>query len=181
MGGGGGGGSTNTHSIWLPAGIRDNTVNRYLWHASAYTSALTGTTAPTQFVTISLPDSATTTLKTDFMFPTSWAGGAVDVTIYWSVGSAVSTGWRAAVRIACVGDGEDILAPTYNSDSLATQPNGGSSNRLNIDAFTSVAVTNCAAGELAVLNVERIGTDGADDMTQSVSFFGAMVKYTRNN
>ncbi len=184
---GGGGSSTVRDSVWLgPYGQRDNTTNRQLWQMSAYAAPTSSGTIPNIVLAGVLPDAADTEAVVQWVLPANWdSTAAVDVYIVWYNGGTTSNSWRALVKIGCVGygSGESLASPSFNTTSQASLAHNGQSDRPTRSAFTSMSMTNCAAGEYLWLSITRDGdgTSGTDDLTTSVGLVGAEIVFTRTN
>jgi hypothetical protein len=133
--------------------------------ANAPTPTCFGTT--TTQGTLTFADGSTQTATRNFRLRPDWSG-AVDVDLIWFANSATTNAVRWSVAIGCVADSEAInTGPSYNAASASNTAYTGTANQRKTTSFTSVATTNCSAGESAYLQVQRVGADGGDTLTAS--------------
>lgn len=176
------GSSTVVDSVYFPAGVRDNATARGgFWQYSSVSYVQFGT-APNGVTTNSFANAADTTAGIWWKLPENWdSSGSFDIYVMYSVSSAVSTGWAASVKTSCSGTSDDATSPSFNTASTATVTYGGSSNRIAKATFSAVNMTNCAAGEMLLVNVARLDSGDVDAMSQTVSFHGAGWTFRRTN
>lgn len=138
------------------------TANFDLPTASAPTSSCTGTT--TTVGTLDFADASTTGAMRQIRLPSDWTG-ALDVALVWLANSASTNAVRWQVSCGCVADSEAVsTGPSYNASSASNTAYTGTANQRKTTTFTTVAVTNCAAGETMWLKVERVGADAGDTL-----------------
>lgn len=128
--------------------------------ASGAGSACLGT-APHRFGVLTFADAATSRAVTHTELPSDWTG-AIDVKLIYTGDTASASDIRWQVSAACVADGEDLLAPTYNTASASNVAGPSTARLRKSTTFTGVAVTNCSAGESISFQVERVGGDAGD-------------------
>lgn len=111
-------------------------------------------------------DGSTTAATAHFTTPADWDTATnLDITVYYGGDTASTNTLRWQVSTACVADGQDTLAPSYNAASAANTAGPATIGFRKSSAFTNVAKTNCAAGETMWLKVERVGANGGDTYT----------------
>ena len=110
-------------------------------------------------------DGSTTGGTVHFRLPVGWTGN-VDVMLGWFANAASSNAVRWSVATGCVADTEAIsTGPSYNTASATNAAYTGTANQRQTTTLTSVATTNCSAGETMYVQVQRIGGDAGDTLT----------------
>ena len=112
----------------------------------------------------------------------NYAGGGLTIVLPWSATSATSNGvvWQVAIR-RIADDAEDVdAAQTYDYNTVAdTCASASGEISLPTIAFTSGAdMDSWAAGEVAIVRVGRLPTDGSDTMTGDAELWTPIVKET---
>lgn len=141
-------------------------------------TACSGTSTTTGF--LGFADGVTTAATNHLDLPTDWtATGGVDLRLLYTGTTPSTNNIRWQVSTACVGDGEDLAAPSYNTASAANVAGPATGGQRKSTTFTGVAITNCAAGETMYLRVERVGGDGGDTYTGDAHLLSVEVTYRR--
>jgi len=145
--------------------------------ANAPTPSCFGTT--TTQGTLTFADGSTQTATNHLRLPTDWTGN-VDVDLIWFANAASANAVRWSVATGCVADSEAInTGPSYNTASASNTAYTGTANQRKTTNFTTVAVTNCSAGETLYLQVQRIGADAGDTLTASAELLEVGLKIRR--
>jgi hypothetical protein len=130
--------------------------------SGAPTASCTGTT--TTVGSLDFADAATTSATRHLRLPSDWTG-SVDVNLAWLANSSSTNAVRWQVSCGCVADNEAVsIGPSYNASSASNAAYTGSANQRATTSFSSIATTNCAAGETLWLRVQRVGADGGDTL-----------------
>jgi len=114
-----------------------------------------------RFGALIFADAATSAAYNSIRLPADWMGN-VDLTLLYTGDTNSSNNIHWQVSTACVADGEDLLSPTFNTASASNSAGPTTAGQRRSASFTSVPVTNCAAGETMFLKFERIGADAGD-------------------
>lgn len=167
--------------IWLPAGHRNiaSGSNITFWGSTAASGDVQSLGSnPNVVIGMGLADAADNSVAQFIQLPASWTPGTLDVDVYWYVNDASTNSVRMEVSTACIGDGEAFTTPSYNTASATSTANTGNAV-INKTTFTSVAITNCSAGERMWIKVARDGdgTGGTDDLAVTARFHGAMLRF----
>lgn len=142
--------------------------------SAATTFSCSGTT--TTLGNADFVDASTTGLTTHGTLPDGWVGN-VDVTVEWWANAASANAVRWSVATGCVASGAAVnTGPSYNTASATNAAYTGTANQLQVTTQTSVAVTNCAAGRVMWLQVQRIGGDAGDTLTATAELIALKVK-----
>lgn len=175
----GGGGSTSNSRVTFRIGNRDSeaAANRMEWAATANVTVGTIGTTPIIQSAMLLPDAEDNTLARTFILPSNWTNTTFNAKLYWYASVAGTNAARLTFETGCVGSGEDPVAPSFNTASAVTSASTGNA-LLTIATFSSVATTNCAAGELMWLRIGRVGADGADTLTVSTALYNLELEFS---
>jgi hypothetical protein len=131
--------------------------------SNAPTPACLGT-SPHRFGSLDFSDGSTQTAVTHFRLPGDWTGG-VDAAFLYTGDTSSTNNIRWQVSSACVADSEDLLNPTYNSASASNVAGPSTAGQRRSASFSSVSMSNCAAGETVFWKFERVGGDAGDTYT----------------
>ena len=112
----------------------------------------------------------------------NYAGGGLTIVLPWSATSATSgaTVWQVAIR-RIADDAEDVDASqTYDYNTVAdTCASAAGEISMPTVAFTSGAdMDSWAAGEVAIVRVGRLPTDGSDNMVGDAELWTPIIKET---
>lgn len=112
----------------------------------------------------------------------NYAGGGLTIVLPWSATSATSgaTVWQVAIR-RIADDAEDVDASqTYDYNTVAdTCASASGEISMPTVAFTSGAdMDSVAAGDVFMLRVGRLPTDGSDNMTGDAELWSPVIKET---
>lgn len=130
-----------------------------------------------RFGALTAADAVTSVAYAHFRFPDGWVNTySTDVIIEYTGAINSSNNIRTQVSIACVGDNEDLLSPTFNTATPQSLAGPNTAGQRKTSTFSSVSVTNCTAGESAFLKLERLGGDGADLYTDEARYLKAIVR-----
>jgi hypothetical protein len=126
-------------------------------------------------------DAASEDATWTFQVPDDWASGAISVQPVWSPGAtdgvAHTVRWNYTAKNLSIGT--DVTA----AGTTTTWTGASAARTVNIlvfDTSTSTGVTPASAGDFFLLNVQRIGGDGADTYVGTVRLHGLIVNYTAN-
>lgn len=148
--------------------------------ASAFITLATAT-QKNQLPVFTLPDAATTTLRTSYMVP-AWATTAnITVKVYFSIDTlngASSTGVRLSTQTVSSAVGSTIQA-VNTSNATETIPANEAANTIHATSVET-ALAPVATGQILTIRVDRLGNDGADTYTGSISFIGITINPTVN-
>jgi hypothetical protein len=113
----------------------------------------------------------------------NYAGGGITLSLPWSATSATSGAvvWQAAVRRVNASSEDIDTSQTYDYNAASASTAPGTCGQIIIPtiAFTSGAdMDSWAAGELAIVRVGRLPTDGGDTMTGDAELHGLIIKET---
>lgn len=159
-------GNVFTIPIWiaLPAGGCNATTPAPAFDlptASAAVADCLGTTTTTGV--LDYVDGSTTGATAHFTTPPDWdTSKALDITVYYTGDTGSTSNIRWSVAVGCVADGQDTIAPTFNTASAANSAGPSTPGLRKSSAFTGVDKTNCAAGETMWITAQRIGADAGD-------------------
>lgn len=111
-------------------------------------------------------DGSTTGATVHFTTPSDWdTSKNLDITVYYTGDTGSTSNIRWQVTTSCVADGQDTLAPSYNTPSAANSAGPSTPGLRKSSAFTNVDKTNCSAGETMWIKAERVGADAGDVYT----------------
>lgn len=144
--------------------------------SSAPSAVCLGTTTTTGY--LSYADGSTTAATTHWSLPSDWSG-ALDITLHYSGSSSSTNNIRWQVSTSCVADGESLTAGSYNTASASNSAGPTTTPQRKSVTFSSVSMTNCAAGETVFFRFERVGGDGGDTYTGSAYLLAAEIRYRR--
>jgi len=165
-----------------PHGIADHTdVTRSIWLPVHDGVVLDGGTlsslgaAPDIIRTISMADAATSGAAWAFAVPDDWVSG-LTAQIY-VVGATTTTGtirWSMDAKSVAAGSSVTAAGTTtaFTGSSITTI------NLLVKDTATSLGITPAAVGDLVMLDIRRIGTDGGDTYAATAHMLGVRIDYT---
>lgn len=164
-----------TGSLWLPA-------------SAMHPSTTNGATAvaQTEMATnkqniryLAFPDAATRYAETAVGMPDDWDGGTFTAKFHWTCTASgfFQVVWQVEAR--SYGDDESIDA-AWGTAISKTIAQGSSASQ--VQSGTTIAVTPAgtpAAGELLLLRVARLGSDGSDNLAQDALLLGVRIDYAR--
>ena len=171
--------SPTTIKFSLPTGGCDNATAGPAWDlpaAGAMGKSCIGSGTKSGILTA--VDAATSAATTHFKWPSDLTG-TVDLIVEYTGDTSSSNNIRTQISIACVGPGEDLLSPTYNTASASNSSGPATAGQLRSVTFTSVNVTNCSANEHAYIKLERIGGDAGDSYTGVAHYLNVEVTERR--
>ena len=105
--------------------------------------------------------------------------GSVDVLVTYTGDTSSANNIRTQVSIACAGDNEDLLSPTFNTASAQNTAGPTTAGQKKTATFTNVSVANCAPGEHGFLKLERVGADGGDTYTGVAQYLSVEITARR--
>ncbi len=170
---------TTVERIYRPAARCTNATAAPFYNlptANAAGSACLGTTTTNGILTFA--DAATTSASFEHRLPSDWTG-TMDAVVSYTGSTNSTNNIRWQISNACVADTEDIIAPSYNATSAANSTGPTTAGQRRTATFTSVAVTNCAAGEEQWWKIERVGADAGDTYTGVGHLLGIQLVYRR--
>lgn len=125
-------------------------------------------------------DGSTQSASVYMPMPSDWTtGNGIDLTLRYTGSTSSTNNIRWQVSTACVADNEDLIAPSFNAASASNNAGPGTAGQRKTATFTSVAITNCSAGEVLIIEVERVGADGGDTYTGAARLKSVVLNYTR--
>lgn len=132
--------------------------------SGAPTPVCLGTTTTSGY--LGFVDAATSTATVHYRLPADWTStGGVDLALIYTGSTSSTNNIRWQVSSACVADGEDLIAPSYNSATASSGAGPTTAGQRKTLSVTGLTVTNCAAAETMFLKIERLGSDAADTYT----------------
>lgn len=143
-----------------------------------------GTSTPVERIPVWQFDPATVEYM-DFLcrMNEKYAGGGITLTFYWiSAQTTNAVVWSAAFR-RIEDDAEDLdtTAQTYDYNNAGAATSASAIGELSVDTLTftnGADMDSVAAGELFILRVRRVATDGGDTMTGDASLLAVVGKET---
>lgn len=131
-----------------------------------------------RFGVLTAADSATSAAFNHTRVPPDLTG-AVDVLVTYTGSTSSGNNIRTQVSIACVGENEDLLSPTFNTASAQNTAGPTTAGQKKTVTFTAVSVANCTPGEYGFLKLERIGADAGDTYTGVAQYLSVEITARR--
>ena len=159
--------SSATRSIFMP--INDGVV------ADGGTLGIMGSN-PNAVRTIALADAAIQGALFNFMVPDDWDSGDLSFQIYFA-GATTTTGsvrWSVTHKVVALGD--NVTAAGTATVYTSLEPT--TANALVKDTLQSAVIASPAVGNFVMVNVRRLGTDGADNYAAVAHLIGLRIDYT---
>lgn len=137
------------------------------------TAACIGTSNTTG--TLDYADAVTDTATVNVMrLPTGWTGN-IDVDVEYTGSASSTNNFVIGLATACVADGADTIAPTYNTQATNTTAGPATAGLRKTTTFSAITATGCAAGSTLNLQLQRLGANAGDTNTGTFRFLGANV------
>lgn len=139
-------------------------------------SAFITTASATQKVQVpvyTLPDAATTTVRTSYMVPAWATTGNMTLKVLFSIDTlngGSPTAVTISVQTASTAVGSVFTAVTTTTGTETVPANEAANTLHSYSAITTFAPS--ATGNLLTIRVDRLGSDGGDTYGSSVSFVG---------
>jgi len=141
--------------------------------SAAATATCIGTTTTTGFLVFA--DGSTQVATIHHRLSSDWVSTSFTVILTYSgsVSSTSTIDWR--VSTACTADDADPTTPSYNAASTNSAAGPTTTPQLKTTTFSSLALTNCAAGEMMHIKFEKVT---GDSYTGSGYLMAAELAYT---
>lgn len=162
-------------TLWPSGGIQPGTAY------ATFDTRLGGSTITEALTVVDFDDTTVEYMDWWVSLPATYAGGGLTLTITWAATSATTGAvvWSAAVRAFPL-DAEDIDAShtyDYNDATATTTASASGEFVQSVITFTNgTDMDSWAAGEMAVLRIRRLPTDGGDTMTGDAELVCVAVK-----
>jgi hypothetical protein len=131
-----------------------------------------------RFGALTAADGATSTAYNHMRVPPDFTG-AVDIIVEYTGDTSSANNVRTQVSIACAGENDDLLSPTFNTASAQNTAGPTTAGQKKTATFSAVSITNCAPGEHGFLKLERIGADGSDTYTGVAQYLNVEITARR--
>lgn len=175
---------TQPVKLWLPAASCNNATPGAVFNIPTTTPVVAAVcfgTSPQRFGALDFTNAANANTVTTLLTLPSDVNLAlgVDLKFVWFSGSTSTNSvvWTAAT--ACIADGEDLLAPTFNATQTVADANNATANTQNSASITGITTTGCAAGETLFLRLGRDATNASDTLAATASLKGVELTFRR--
>ena len=121
----------------------------------------------------SWPDSATNTVQLGFVVPSDYASGDLTIKLARRVGALSGT---TAVMNRTTYRFRDATAFVTVESAVAMNFSPANTNTAVLSI--TIAAANFVAGDFIRIDIERLGADAADNLTQTVGFDGCSAEYS---
>lgn len=135
-------------------------------------------TAPQRFGTLDFADGTDATSNLSFTLPGSATIAFQEFTFFWFSGSTSTNSVVWTLATVCIGDGEDLIAPTYNTTQNTADANKATANQLNTVNLVLPTFTGCVAGETLFMKIGRLPSNGSDTLAATASLLKVEAKFT---
>jgi len=126
-------------------------------------------------------DGSALTAMLHFTLPADWilTTGGIDLKLVWFSGSTSTNSVVWTVSTVCIANGEDLIAPTFNTAQTIVSANQATANTRNSVNTTGITTTGCAAGETMFIKLGRDPGDASDTLAATASLLGAEITIRR--
>lgn len=130
-----------------------------------------------QFVVLDFDASANEQAQFHAVVPRHYRGGGIQVLVSWTSTSATSGNAKLRVeltRLTTGGNLDSLPSVGGTADLVVVAP--ATSGNVGVATFADLAVSDLAAGEMLLVRMTRLATDGADTMTGDLELIAVEVK-----
>jgi hypothetical protein len=130
-----------------------------------------------QFIVLDFDASANEQAQFHAVVPRHYRGGDIKVLVSWTSTSATSGNAKLRVeltRLTSSGNLDSLPSVTGSADVVIAAP--ATNGNVGVAEFAAVAVSDLAAGEMLLVRITRLATDGADTMTGDLELIAVEVK-----
>lgn len=118
-------------------------------------------------------------IQFSLVMPLDWDLSTIEVDIYWSHTTG-GTLFDVVLGVAAVSVADDGAQDVAFGTQQTVTDSGGTADDLYIAAITGITVGGTPAeGKLVHFEIERLATNGSDDLDLDARIQGALIRYTR--
>ena len=111
----------------------------------------------------------------------NYGSGNLTVKVRWTGDTATTGGvvWGATLAATTPGDAEVLYTATAGAQATATTTHGGTNaQRLHETTITVTGLDSLAAGDVAMLEIQRLTADASDTMASPALLVDVLVSYS---